>query len=110
MAAVKSIPSAVASLFPTLFFLTLGIFLCLAPIAAPAQNANAKATLSVHVADENTVAIAGAAVKATSRDFSAECETDFSGVCRVAGLPVGTYALQVSKAGFYVSTLNQIVS
>jgi len=88
----------------------LGIFLCLAPIAATAQNSNAKATLSAHVEDENKVAIPGATVKAINRDFSAACETDFSGACRIVGLPFGTFAIRVSKTGFYVSTLNQIIS
>src|SRR5437868_1686747 len=104
------IPKCMASLFLTVFFLRLGIFLCLVPIAAMAQDANAKATLSVHLEDENKVAISGATVKAISRDFSAGCETDFSGACRIVGLPLGTYVLRVSKAGFYVSTLNQIIS
>jgi hypothetical protein len=94
----------------TLFFLSLGIFLSLAPIEALGQNANINATLSIHVEDENKVAIPGATVKAISRGFSAACETDFSGSCRIGGLPLGTFTIQVSKNGFYVSTVNQYIS
>jgi carboxypeptidase family protein len=69
------------------------------------------------VTDPSGAAVAGAAVKATSKDrgISYTAETNESGLYRISQLPVGTYDLRVEKSGFavesyppFVLTLNQV--
>jgi hypothetical protein len=69
------------------------------------------------VTDPSGAAVAGAAVKATSKErgISYTAETNQSGLYRIAQLPVGTYDLKVEKSGFavesyppFVLALNQV--
>src|ERR1700728_1693372 len=69
------------------------------------------------VTDPSGAAVAGAAVKVTSKErgISYTAETNESGLYRISQLPVGTYDLKVEKSGFavesypaFVLTLNQV--
>src|ERR1700733_14579577 len=69
------------------------------------------------VTDPSGAAVAGAAVKVTSKErgISYTAETNESGLYRISQLPVGTYDLKVEKSGFAVEsypalvlTLNQV--
>src|ERR1700678_2438244 len=69
------------------------------------------------VTDPSGAAVAGAAVKVTSKErgISYKAETNASGLYRISQLPVGTYDLKVEKSGFavesypaFVLTLNQV--
>jgi hypothetical protein len=69
------------------------------------------------VTDSSGAAVAGAAVKVTSKErgISYTAETNGSGLYRISQLPVGTYDLKVEKSGFaveifpaFILTLNQV--
>ena len=75
------------------------------------------ATIVGTVTDPSGAAVAGATVKATSKErgISYAAETNESGLYRISQLPVGTYDLRVEKSGFavesyppFVLTLNQV--
>jgi len=59
--------------------------------------------LIMTVLDENGVVVPSARVSLRVSTLSPEfhCETDFTGRCKLADLPPGTYRLRVEKTGFY---------
>jgi hypothetical protein len=60
-------------------------------------------TLEVTVLDETRVAVQSAQVTITGASARANCETDYSGRCRVIGIGAGTYRLQVQKEGYFAA-------
>ena len=75
------------------------------------------ASITGTVTDPSGAAVAGASVKATSKERGIiyTAETNGSGSYRISQLPVGTYDLRVEKSGFavesyppFVLTLNQV--
>src|SRR5262249_31021383 len=71
-------------------------------IAAVAQATPKTARVSVIVRDENKVPVAGVQVKLSSAEVYTKCETDKTGRCDLRSLPLGTYALQAQRDGFYL--------
>jgi len=66
----------------------------------------------VVVTDETGVAVSGARVRLQNTTAAHAdtflCETDFSGHCEFASMPVGAYDLRVEKNGFYTSSLSNV--
>ena len=71
-------------------------------ITALAQTTPRTARVSVMVRDENKVPVAGVQVQLSSPEIYTKCETDKTGRCDLRSLPVGTYALQAQRNGFYL--------
>jgi hypothetical protein len=79
-----------------------GSLLLTLAIAAVAQTTPRTARVSVIVRDENKVPVAGVQVRLSSAEVYTKCETDKTGRCNLPSLPVGTYALQAQRDGFYL--------
>ncbi len=65
-----------------------------------------RTALNITVADENGVAVAGAAVSA-SGPAVANCRTDYAGRCALI-VPPGSYHVVLSRDGFYTLTLPDV--
>ncbi len=95
----------------------LFLSIALAGALQSAWGQEVTASITGTVIDPSGAAVAGATVKATSKEqgISYTAETNESGLYRISQLPVGTYDLKVEKSGFavtsypaFVLTLNQV--
>jgi len=77
---------------------TIGFMLAI----AVAQNTPRTTRISVMARDENKVPVAGVQVRLSSHGSYLKCDTDITGRCELRSLPVGIYALQAQRDGFYV--------
>jgi hypothetical protein len=95
----------------------LFLSMALAGALQSAWGQEVTASIAGTVTDPSGAAVAGAAVKATSKERGIiyTATTNESGLYRISPLPVGTYDLKVEKGGFsaasfpaFVLTLNQV--
>jgi len=81
-------------------------------VALPALGQATNGTLQGQVSDEQGLALPGATVTATNAATGLQRSTtsDASGVFRIPGLPVGTYAIKATLAGFGDQTKRESVN
>ncbi|HEY7351310.1 MAG TPA: TonB-dependent receptor [Terriglobales bacterium] len=72
------------------------------------QNSPASRTLTVVVLDENGVAVPAARVDLNSANASLHCQTDITGRCHFADIPVGEWQLRAEKEDFYAVNLPKV--
>lgn len=88
----------------------LGILLLIPVSGAAAVWQQAPAKLRLTVLDENGVPVSSAQVLLVRVETQAllKAETDTTGRCEWADLPLGLYRLQVEKTGFYAARLAEL--
>jgi hypothetical protein len=105
-----------STLIVSLLFV-LSMFVITTGMLQPGWAQEVTASVTGTVTDPSGAAVAGAAVKATSKERGIiyTATTNESGLYRISQLPVGTYDLKVEKGGFaaasypaFVLTLNQV--
>ena len=80
----------------------IAVLAWLALAAAQTPTPAPTSPFTIAVTDENGVAVPSARVSLQMPPAPIlRCETDFSGRCRFAAIPSGTYQLRVEKEGFY---------